>query len=178
MKVCLLGDGAVGKTALKERYLGKGFTTSYLLTIGADFAVKTLDLQGKGVKFQIWDLAGQERFNSVRSLYYSGSHGGLLVFDVTRLDSFSNVTKWTEEFKKHVRKDNVPLILLGNKIDIRDMNNPNHITPEMGRKLCVQVAELLGNEEVPYYETSALTGENVNLAFSQLAELIIKAENA
>ncbi len=177
MKVCLLGDGAVGKTALKERYLGKGFTTSYLLTIGADFAVKTLDLRGKDVKFQIWDLAGQERFNSVRSLYYSGSHGALLVFDVTRLDSFSNVTKWTEEFKKHVRKDNVPLILLGNKIDIRDVNNPNHITPEMGKNLGSQIAELLGNETVPYYETSALTGENVNLAFSELAEYIIRADN-
>ena len=104
MKVCLLGDGAVGKTALRERYLGKEFTSSYLMTIGADFAVQKTLVKDKEVKFQIWDLAGQERFNSVRSLYYSGSHGALFVFDVTRPESYQNIINgWLPELKKHIR---------------------------------------------------------------------------
>ena len=98
MKVCLLGDGAVGKTALRKRYLGKQFSSGYVMTIGADFAVKKTEINTndgtKSVKFQIWDLAGQPRFNSVRELYYKGSHGGLLVFDITRRDSFSNLNSW------------------------------------------------------------------------------------
>ncbi|MHA2296677.1 MAG: GTP-binding protein [Candidatus Hodarchaeales archaeon] len=179
MKICLLGDGAVGKTALKERYLGKGFTTSYLLTIGADFAVKKLDLDGREVKFQIWDLAGQERFNTVRSLYYSGSHGALLVFDVTRSDSFRNVVKWIEEFRKHVKKEGVPLILIGNKIDIRDPNNVNHITTEMGTDLATKISEMLHGSSMttPYIETSALADVNVDDAFSNLAKIIITIES-
>lgn len=176
IKLVLVGDGAVGKTALKERYLGKGFTSNYLMTIGADFAVKDITLDSKNAKFQIWDLAGQERFNTVRSLYYSGAHGAVLVFDTTRAESFANTEKWCLELRKNLRTNKpIPMVLLGNKIDLRDPNNPTHITTEMGEKITEKLSNILQNDnvEVIYLETSAKTGENVNHAFHLLAEKIL-----
>ena len=176
MKVCLLGDGAVGKTALRERYLGKEFTSSYLMTIGADFAVQKTTVADKEVKFQIWDLAGQERFNSVRSLYYQGSHGAILVFDVTRPESYANLLEgWINELMKHLRGGPIPVIVLGNKTDLRNPNDPTHITKESGIQLTQRIADKFngGKQAIPYLETSAKTGENVQQGFRALAEMII-----
>lgn len=176
MKICLLGDGAVGKTALRERYLGKQFSSGYVMTIGADFAVKkaTIDTEegAKEVKFQIWDLAGQPRFNSVRELYYKGSHGGLLVFDITRRDSFTNLKAWINELFSNSGRGKMPVVILGNKVDLRNKSES-----------CVEVEEVyefifdLKIEkdlpfEIPYLETSAKTGENVDESFSKLAKTI------
>ena len=101
MKIVLAGDGAVGKTALRERYLGKGFSSNYMMTIGADFALKEATIREKNIKFQIWDHAGQPRFGTVRSVYYYGCLGALLLFDVTRPDTFTNLENWLEEIFKH-----------------------------------------------------------------------------
>jgi GTPase SAR1 family protein len=97
-KICLLGDGGVGKTSLRERFLGKGFQSGYILTIGADFAVQDLNIDGQQYKFQIWDLAGQQRFSAVRALYYKGSHGAILVFDNTRPESLYNLGGILDQF--------------------------------------------------------------------------------
>jgi small GTP-binding protein len=176
MKICLLGDGAVGKTALRERYLGKQFSSGYVMTIGADFAVKKTQIateEGKkNVKFQIWDLAGQPRFNSVRELYYKGSHGGLLVFDITRRDSFTNLTSWIEELYRNSGRGIMPITLLGNKVDLRN-EVEDSITPEEAQ---AYIEEIKGqydiNFDVPYLETSAKTGENVDESFNTLAQTI------
>ena len=97
-KVILAGDGAVGKTSLRKRFMESVFDGQYLMTIGADFSVKEIDVKMGSeklqVKMQIWDLAGQPRFQEVRSVYYSGVVGAVLVYDVTRPDSFENTTKW------------------------------------------------------------------------------------
>ncbi|MHA1976298.1 MAG: Rab family GTPase [Candidatus Hodarchaeales archaeon] len=176
MKICLLGDGAVGKTALRERYLGKQFSSGYVMTIGADFAVKKTHINTeegkKSVKFQIWDLAGQPRFNSVRELYYKGSHGGLLVFDITRRDSFTNLTSWIEELYRNSGRGIMPITLLGNKVDLRnEVEDP--VTPEEAQ---AYIEEIKGEYEikfdVPYLETSAKTGENVDESFNALAHTI------
>ena len=175
MKICLIGDGAVGKTALRERYLGKGFAANYLMTIGADFAVNHTEINGTAVKFQIWDLAGQERFGSVRSLYYSGSHGVLMIFDVTRAETFQSlVDGWLPELTKNLRSGPVPVILLGNKTDLRDPNDITHIQQDKGKILAKDLAEKYGGKfEIPYLETSAKTGINVQEAFNLLAHEII-----
>jgi small GTP-binding protein len=176
MKVCLLGDGAVGKTALRERYLGKQFSSGYVMTIGADFAVKKTEIAteegAKSVKFQIWDLAGQPRFNSVRELYYKGSHGGLLVFDITRRDSFANLTYWIEELYRNSGRGIMPITLLGNKVDLRnEVDDP--ITPDEAREYIEEITEKYDLKfDVPYLETSAKTGENVDESFNILAQTI------
>lgn len=177
VKVCLCGDGAVGKTSLRERYLGRGFSDSYLMTIGADFALKELTIAGYDLHFQIWDLAGQSNFRKVRSLYYRGAKGLLFVFDVTRMDTFESILGWVDEIKKVVVNTvDVPIILIGNKVDLRDPAEP-HITTEQGLKLAKVLAEQFngGEREVQYIETSAKTGENVEVGFTRLAEEIVDA---
>ncbi|MHA2055630.1 MAG: Rab family GTPase, partial [Candidatus Hodarchaeales archaeon] len=175
MKVCLLGDGAVGKTALRERYLGKQFSSGYVMTIGADFAVKKTEIKENGgsssqtVKFQIWDLAGQPRFNSVRELYYKGSHGGLLVFDITRRDSFNNLFAWIEELYKNSGRGTMPITLLGNKVDLRD-ETEDPVTAEEAKEFIKVIKKKYDMKfDVPYLETSAKTGENVDESFNLLA---------
>ncbi|MFX0116532.1 MAG: GTP-binding protein [Candidatus Hodarchaeota archaeon] len=175
VKVCLLGDGAVGKTALRERYLGKGFSSNYIMTIGADFAVKPVTIRERPAKFQIWDLAGQPRFSSVRALYYRGSMGALLIFDVTRPDSFANQRDWINELWKSNGKGPIPLVILGNKSDLR-----GHSPDEISNEQALEFAETLSEEtrstgfETPYLETSAKTGQNVNEAFQMLGNSILK----
>ncbi|MHA1115558.1 MAG: Rab family GTPase, partial [Candidatus Heimdallarchaeaceae archaeon] len=81
-KIVLAGDGAVGKTSIRERYMGKGFTGDYLKTIGADFASKKVKVEDNDITFQIWDLAGQESYSAVRTTFYKGAIAAWLVFDI------------------------------------------------------------------------------------------------
>lgn len=176
IKVCLIGDGAVGKTALRENYLGRGFTTNYLMTMGADFAIKQIKIKDYDIKFQIWDLAGQSHFSRVRSLYYKGSRGFLLVFDLTRLDSFENSLNWIDELIKNVKNiENLPFVLIGNKADLRDESDPTHLNKSKGHELSQLISQKINNKRmpVPYFETSAKTGKNVLKAFNELGNLII-----
>ena len=170
LKLVLLGDGAVGKTTLRRRFLGEGFKAGYSATIGADFAIKRINLENYRLTFQIWDLAGQQRFAAVRELYYRGSRGALLVFDVTNPSSFNNLPSWLEELWKKAGR--VPMILCGNKIDLRD-EVPKSISPELGQEYARRLSEALGYE-VPYIETSAKTGANVNEAFQELSKILVE----
>ena len=119
-KIVLLGDGAVGKTALRHRYLGEAFQQSYSMTIGADFAVKRVNIDGDEIVAQIWDLAGRTRFASVREVYYQGATGALLVYDITRSDTFESIPNWITELLENNKHKVVPMVLLGNKSDLRN----------------------------------------------------------
>ncbi len=123
LKISLLGDGAVGKTSLRNRFMGRGFRTEHLMTIGADFAAHEFPVDGNKTTFQIWDLAGQDSFKTVRARFFNGSMGALMVFDVTRKDSFMNVTKWITELWNNSGRGVVPVILLGNKADLRSSDS-------------------------------------------------------
>jgi small GTP-binding protein len=176
LKLVLCGDGSVGKTALRHRYLGFGFKSQYMMTIGAEFSIKDViwqngPLAGSSTKAQIWDLAGQQRFSAVRPLYYIGSHAALLVYDVTVSNSFENLINWLKEIKTHV--GTIPVAVIGNKIDLRDFSD-NPISTRMGAEFAKMVKqEFLNNTfDVPFVETSAKTGENVELAFKSLVEIV------
>lgn len=180
IKAVLIGDGGVGKTSLRERYLGRGFSAQYMMTIGADFALKPVKIltndREQTINVQIWDLAGQVHFSKVRTLYYKGLKGLLAVFDVTRDSSYTNLLNWVNEIKTVIDDTSkIPVILIGNKIDLRIEGEPSHISPELGRKMAGQFCELLsdGKLEVKYIETSAKTGENVEAAFNKLVETIV-----
>ncbi|MHA1214728.1 MAG: GTP-binding protein [Candidatus Hodarchaeales archaeon] len=174
MKIVLAGDGAVGKTALRERYLGKGFSSNYMMTIGADFALKEAQIRDKNIKFQIWDLAGQPRFGTVRSVYYYGCLGALLLFDVTRPDTFTNLESWLDEIFKHNGKGMIPVVLLGNKVDLREQF-PNHVTDAQAEEFAAKLSEKTMEQGFPvkYMPTSAKTGLNVSAAFDMLGNVYL-----
>ena len=176
----LLGDGAAGKTSIRKRFMGQGFEVSHNMTIGADFAAKEVQVEYNGrvynVVAQIWDIAGQKRFQELRSRFYLGSKAGLLVFDITRPETFKNITSWIEELWRHngANPPYIPVILLGNKADLRDRNSVDAKKAEEYCKLLSQRTSALGYQ-VQYLETSAKTGQNIEKAFEILTKTVIGA---
>ena len=171
-KLIVVGDGAVGKTALSVRFDQGTFEQSYKMTIGADFFVKVVQVKDKKgethrIKMQIWDTAGQERFGAIRPLYYRGAAAGLVVFDVTNRKSFSNLEKkWFTEVYQSC--GHIPLILLGNKTDLEDLRV---ISSEEGRALSAA-------RKLQFFETSAKTGQNVDGAFLSIGEILLETKNS
>lgn len=174
-----MGEGSVGKTSLRRTYMGEGFRSQYHLTIGADFAVKKMKLAGDhDVSVQIWDLAGQKHFESVRTTFYKGAQGALCVYSVVERGSFDAVMTWVNECWTNAAKK-IPIVLIANKIDLREqfVDNPvmaqTIVTTEEGKAL----AEKIASQGVitSFLETSAKTGHNVEAAFLELAIKILES---
>ncbi len=162
-KLLTLGDSGCGKSSLLIRYTQDEFDMQYPSTIGIDFRLKRLEIGGKQVKVAIYDSAGQDRFRSITRNYFRGSHGIVVVFDITRRDSFDNIRKWMEDIKTYA-EENVNLILIGNKLDLEEK-----------RAVTIDEAKALAKEYgIPYFETSARNNINVDKAFDSLAEKVIK----
>ncbi|MFW9917419.1 MAG: Rab family GTPase [Candidatus Thorarchaeota archaeon] len=171
VKIVLAGDGAVGKTSLRERYLGHGFRTEYLQTMGADFALHETKIDNERIRWQIWDLAGQPLFANVVKTYYQGSYGAVIVYDVTRPETLEKIKDWAEDIWANTTyAAKVPFVLLGNKVDLKDQIV---LTTDAGTKVAHQLAEARGGP-VPHFETSARTGVQVDEAFEELGRLIFK----
>lgn len=177
-KTILIGDGAVGKTSLKSKYIGKGFPSDYLPTLGSDFVTKEVQINttsiNRKIKFQIWDIAGQPSFKQIRARYYNQAVGAFLIFDITRSDTLYNLEKWIEELSLNVKRTNVSVFLIANKIDLR---KPDHITNEeielfIHEKLTSGYDEIV--KPILLIETSAKTGENVQQAFQLLGTRILQ----
>lgn len=183
-KIVLMGDGAVGKTTLRNSFMGQKISGEYLMTIGADFSLKELSVIYDGkeyeMKFQIWDLAGQHRFENVRALFYIATMGGILVYDITRPETFENTVKWLRELKNNFKSkgNSPPVVLIGNKADLRDEVD-YFVTKEQGESLAKSLTRNYSNNlfNIHFFETSAITGENVDLAFQTLGEQIIYLSN-
>ncbi|XP_069510971.1 ras-related protein Rab-37 isoform X5 [Ambystoma mexicanum] len=159
-KVMLLGDTSVGKTCFVIQYKDGAFLSgTFLPTVGIDFRNKVVTVDDVKVKLQIWDTAGQERFRSVTHAYYRDAEALLLLYDITNRTSFDNIRAWLTEISEYAQKD-VVIMLLGNKCD---MNHERIIRPEDGENLAKEYG-------VPFMETSAKTGVNVDLAFLAVAK--------
>jgi small GTP-binding protein len=165
-KLMVIGEGAVGKTTLVNRYVTGTFERDYKTTIGSQFAVKLSHISpdeadyATGIKLQAWDVAGQARFKAVRKMYYSGAAGIILVFDVTRRRSFTEMSKWVQEADESIGA-RVPTVCVGNKTDL-----PDRAVPADEAKRWAE------DQGFVYMESSAKTGDGVADMFSVLAELM------
>ena len=171
-KLVLIGDGAVGKTSVRRKYLGKGFISSHIATIGVDFAQKFVQVNGVTCRLVIWDLAGQTGFERVRKHYYQGCSSLVLVYDITNRESFDNTTKWLAEAFTYAGE--IPTTaILANKVDLRTSDDPSKfVTTEEGKAFAETFSARLGVPCV-FFETSAKDGENINESFSELTRLMI-----
>ncbi|NHJ00765.1 MAG: GTP-binding protein [Candidatus Heimdallarchaeota archaeon] len=184
-KIVLIGDGGVGKTALRRAYLGEGFKTEYLMTIGADFASKDVTVyypetkETYDLKLQIWDLAGQPRFKAVRDLYYRGAIGALCFFDITNQESYMNLVEWIQSFWNLNGHGKQSLIIVGAKCDLRDNPAfPAQVSAHYGKEYAAELTKMLKHKygfTVHYLETSAKDDINVEEAFKLLALEIISS---
>ncbi|KAK3034947.1 hypothetical protein RJ639_032347, partial [Escallonia herrerae] len=156
-KIVLIGDSGVGKSNILSRFTRNEFCLESKSTIGVEFATRTLQVEGKTVKAQIWDTAGQERYRAITSAYYRGAVGALLVYDITKKQTFENVQRWLRELRDHA-DSNIVIMLAGNKSDL------NHL-----RAVSEQDAHHLAEKEgLSFLETSALEALNVEKAFQTI----------
>ncbi|MHA2182502.1 MAG: Rab family GTPase [Promethearchaeota archaeon] len=167
-KIVILGNAAVGKTSLINQFVENAFQEDYKPTLGANIIRKDVDIDGEDahtkIRLIMWDLAGQEKYSVIRSMYFQGCEGALLVYDVSRYDTFESIkSKWLRDFKKHIRKEGV-YILIGNKSDLSD----ERVVPtENGKNLADDI------QASHFIETSAKLGENIEEAFLLLVKQIL-----
>jgi len=172
IKLVLIGDSAVGKTSIRNNYLGKGFEKEHLTTLGADFAATTKTVDNYQIKYQIWDLAGQPMFKNVRPRFFKGCFGALAVFDITRKETFHNLTNWIQELYQFSGRGVVPVIILSNKMDLE-----NHaITAEEAQEFIEELNKKTKEHKIKnfFLETSAKTGQNIDEAFQILGEYVVE----
>lgn len=160
-KVVVIGDSAVGKTQLLGRFTKDEFCFDSKSTIGVEFQTRTLTIKNKVIKAQIWDTAGQERYRAVTSAYYRGALGAMLVYDVTKRQTFDHVARWVDELRAHA-DNSIVIMLVGNKADLVDLR-------AVPAEDAIEFSE---EQELFFSETSALNGDNVEKAFFRLLEEI------
>ena len=162
-KLILIGNSGVGKSSIIQRYMKNTFEESYKCTIGVDFLMKTLNLNGKTVKLQLWDTAGQEKYKSMVASYYRGANVALVIFDITNHASFDSLPVWIENYYKNGPEEK-NIILIGNKKDM-----------EESRQVTRQEAEIFSEtNNMMYFETSAKEGDNIEYIFTYAAEKLLE----
>ncbi|XP_072971286.1 ras-related protein Rab11D-like [Typha angustifolia] len=165
-KVVLIGDSAVGKSQILARFARNEFSLDSKATIGVEFQTRTLVIEHKSVKAQIWDTAGQERYRAVTSAYYRGAVGALLVYDITKRQTFDHISRWLDELRGHADK-NIVIMLIGNKTDLEDQRA---VSTEDAK-------EFAEKENLFFLETSALQATNVEAAFQTVLTEIFNIVN-
>jgi Ras-related protein Rab-11A len=165
-KIVIIGDSSVGKSNIISRLVKNEFSQTTKPTIGVDFATKTFTFDKEQVKIQLWDTAGQERYHAIVSAYYRGSSGAIIVYDVTNQKSFENIrTIWMKNLR-NVCDENLPLMILGNKNDLEKDRAVSKLSGD----------ELAMSEKLAFFETSALSGDNINSAFEIFTRKIYDRE--
>ncbi len=168
LKIVILGDSGVGKTTLLQQYVNQKVNPHSKPTIGADFSKKEIMIDNSIVNLQIWDTAGQEKFQSLGYAFYRGADCCALVFDITNQKSFENLSKWKEGFIEHAAPNDpnkFPFVLIGNKVD---RENERKVKSQEAKQWCLE------NGNMPYYEASAKENISVDEAFVEMAKIAIK----
>ena len=168
LKLVLIGDSGVGKTNILSRYNNNEFSLATQPTVGVEFGNKIIKKENKSIKLQLWDTAGQERYKAITNVFYKGSKGAFVVYDITRKSSFLNIDNWIGELKTN-GSDDILIILVGNKTDLEDKRE---VSTDDGEKKAKQYG-------IAFCETSALQGKNIEHAFNILIdEIILEIDNA
>eukprot|EP01029_Cantina_marsupialis_P021444 TRINITY_DN512_c0_g1_i1.p1 TRINITY_DN512_c0_g1~~TRINITY_DN512_c0_g1_i1.p1 ORF type:complete len:202 (-),score=28.51 TRINITY_DN512_c0_g1_i1:160-765(-) len=162
-KLVIIGDSAVGKTSIVQRFIDNSFDEDGSPTIGVDFGVKYLDISGKRIKTTIWDTAGQERFRTVTSSYYKGAQGVILVYDVTRRQTFQNIQSWLDEIDTYASNRLVKLLVC-NKIDLKERT-------AVDREEAVALAKSKG---MLFLECSAKTRHGISSVFQEICHKVLE----
>ena len=167
IKIVVIGDSGVGKSNILNRYVHNDFNHDSKATVGVELNTKSYKINDKIVKVHLWDTAGQERYKSITAAYYKGAKGALIVYDITKDDSFKSIDKWFSEIKEYGDKAIIPM-LIGNKCDLKHLRT---VQTNVG----LDKAKIL---KMPFMETSAAEATNVDQAFIKLinGKLGIKIE--
>lgn len=166
LKYIIIGDSGVGKSNLLLRYTDNKFNESHVLTLGVEFAAKNVTINNSVFRLQIWDTAGQEQFRSITRSFYKNSACVIMVYDITKKDTFLNIKTWRKDCLQNCYKK-VYMVLVGNKAD-----------DEKNREVSYQEGEQYANEnEMIFFESSAKTGNNVNEIFEVSAQQISNGIN-
>ena len=168
-KLVLFGDGGVGKTTLTQRYVTGVFNDGTSMTIGSDFHIKKLNLDGKRILLQIWDFAGERQFRFLLPTYVRGASGGIFMYDITRFSSLKNVNEWLTALTSE--KDDltrIPIICVGGKADLIEK-----------RAVSQNMAEMIADENkfIDHVECSAKTGDRVEKVFETITRAMMKNAN-
>ena len=162
IELILLGDISVGKSSILGRYIDNSFTENYQCTLQVETKSKVIDIDlNTSVKMNIWDTVGQEKYRNLTRQYFRNCHGAIIVFDLTRKDSFDGVQKWIEELEDY--SSNIPILIVGNKSDLINEREVNE-----------DVIENFVKNKYLYYDVSAKNGSNVSLAFDKIRSEIIE----
>lgn len=166
-KVCLFGDGGVGKTTLISRFLTDVFKGGSQITIGVDFHIKKLEIQEKRITLQIWDFAGEERFRFLLPSYVLGASGGIFMFDITRYSSLRNFQDWLNIVRQGYKGplEQIPILMVGSKLDLEYKR-------AVSRDEAFELAKK--NNLFGYIECSSKDGQNVQEVFLEMGRIMMK----
>ncbi len=168
-KLCIFGDGGVGKSTLIQKFITRVFEKDLKMTIGADFSVKNLTIENQTITLRIWDFAGEGRFRVLLPAFAKGSDGGIFMFDLTRYSSIKNIEDWLSIFEYFIseKTTKIPIVIVGGKSDLEekrsvDVDEVSKLSEKYGLK--------------GYFECSSKTGENVEEIFNFMAQKILEME--
>ncbi len=166
-KICIFGDGGVGKTSLVNRYLTGVFTERTAMTLGVDFHIKALKFNNLEIGLQIWDFAGEEEFRHLLPRYVLGAAGGIFMYDITRYASLQHLDDWLQVFKEGLKGEEtqIPFIMVGAKLDLKELRT---ISADEATELAIS------KNFSSYIECSSKAGENVEWIFEEIARLMLE----
>ena len=165
-QLLIIGDSTVGKTSILSRFANGTYNANYLATVGLDNFTKDETIDDKNVHIKIWDTAGQERYKALTKGFFRNAQGIMIVYDVTNQESFENLKNWIQSIKDNMGNDfleRIPIIIIGNKID----SDEREVKTEDGESFCKQ-------QNCPFFETSAKTGENIDTTIRFLVKKVIE----